>query len=69
MFHARFNIGDLEGAASDLKMNQIYNHFPANREITTKGGLCKNLWNTCHAEIENRPENYFPRCYDLSEVK
>ena len=47
-FHIRFNIGDLEGATNDLKAFQMYNHFPANREITTKAGLCKNLWhNDC----------------------
>ena len=31
VFHVRFDIEDLEGAQSDLKPNQFYNHFPCNR--------------------------------------
>lgn len=68
-FHIRFNVGDLEGAATDLKPNQLYNHFPCNRELTTKAGLCKNLWFNCFEEQEHRISHIFPRCYDLSTDK
>ena len=66
-FHIRFNVSDLEGAGTDVKPNQIYNHFPCNRELTTKAGLCKNLWFNCFAEQEHRTSLVFPRCYDLSD--
>ena len=65
-FHVRFNIGDLEGAAKDLQPRHFYNHFPQNRELVTKMGLCKNLWFNCFLEHEHRISHMFPRCYDLS---
>jgi hypothetical protein len=66
-FHVRFNLADLEGTATDVKQNQLYNHFPQNRELTTKGGLCKNLWHNCTQEGEMQVSTFFPRCYDLSD--
>ena len=69
LFHIRFNISDLEGALNDLKPNQFYNHHPSNRELTTKAGLCKNLWQGCFSEHEHRISQMFPRCYDLSDLK
>jgi hypothetical protein len=39
-----FDIADKEGNLSKLHHKQWYNHFPNNRELTTKAGLCKNLW-------------------------
>ena len=68
-FQIRFNIGDLEGAANDLKPNQFYNHFPNNRELTTKAGLCRNLWFNCFEEATYKISHIFPRCYDLSDMK
>lgn len=44
MFHIRFDITDKEGNQNKLRNSQWYNHFPNNRELTTKAGLCKNLW-------------------------
>ena len=62
----RFNISDLEGSSKDLNPKQFYNHFPQNRELVTKMGLCKNLWFNCFNEQEHRISHLFPRCYDLS---
>jgi hypothetical protein len=53
----------------DLKPSQFYNHHPSNREITTKAGLCKNLWQTCFDEHELKVSEFFPRCYDLADLK
>jgi hypothetical protein len=68
-FHIRFSISDLEGTTDDLRKNHFYNHHPNNREITTKSGLCKNLWQGCFGEYEHRISSMFPRCYDLSDAK
>jgi hypothetical protein len=54
---------------NDLKPCHFYNHHPANRELTTKAGLCKNLWQGCFGEHEHRISAMFPRCYDLSDLK
>jgi len=43
-FQIMFDISDKEGNLSKLHPKQWYNHFPNNRELTTKAGLCKNLW-------------------------
>lgn len=52
-----------------MKAQQWYNHFPNNRELTTKAGLCKNLWSFCLLDYELQVQNFFPRCYDLSDQK
>lgn len=52
-----------------IKPHQFYNHYPDNREITTKAGLCKNLWTNCSHETELRTSEFFPRCYDLADSK
>ena len=67
--HIRFDIDDLEGAHTELNPKQMYNHFPYNREITTKAGLCKNLVFNCFEEQELKISHIFPRCYDLSDSK
>lgn len=44
----------------------MFNHFQSNTEITTKSGLCKNLYlNTSPCM---RVDEWFPRCYDLSQA-
>ena len=48
-FHVKFDVSDLD---IKVNQNQLYNHFPDNREITTKAGLCKNLWNLCSYETQ-----------------
>ena len=65
-FHIRFNVDDLQGAYKGLQPNHFYNHFPQNRELVTKMGLCKNLWFNSFWEHEHRISHMFPRCYDLS---
>lgn len=40
-FHIKFDVADVD---VKTKPHQFYNHFPDNRELTTKAGLCKNLW-------------------------
>ena len=37
--------------------------------MTTKGGLCRNLWFNCFTESEYQISSLFPRCYDLSDLK
>ena len=68
-FHVRLNVEDLDGACNDMKPHQFYNHFPGNRQLTTKGGLCRNLWFNCFGEREYQITKFIPRCYDLSDLK
>lgn len=48
-----------------LKKEQIAAHFCRNGAITRKSGLCRNIKNLYHKGID--PNNFFPRCYDLSD--
>jgi len=50
---------------NELKTDQIANHFYKNGMITRKNGLTKTLRNLYIKGIN--PDNFFPRCYDLSE--
>jgi|TARA_B110000285_G_C14767279_1_gene442348 hypothetical protein len=43
----------------------MFNHFQYNTEITTKSGLCKNLYQNTYTEMN--VDSWFPRCYDLSQ--
>jgi hypothetical protein len=43
----------------------MFNHFQYNTEITTKSGLCKNLY--LNTNINMKVDQWFPRCYDLSQ--
>lgn len=43
----------------------MFNHFQFNTEITTKSGLCKNLYQNTSPEM--KVDQWFPRCYDLSQ--
>ena len=65
-FHIKFDVSDL---GVKIKTNQLYNHFPDNRELTTKAGLCKNLWSLCPHESTLQVSHFFPRCYDLSDTR
>lgn len=65
-FHIKFDVADID---VKVKPNQIYNHFPGNRELTTKAGLAKNLWFNCQYETQLKISEIFPRCYDLSDTK
>jgi len=51
-FHIRYDITDKEGTLKNMRGSQWYNHFPNNRELTTKAGLCKNLWTFCMLDYE-----------------
>ena len=44
---------------------QFFNHYQFNNEITTKSGLCKNMYLNSYPDL--KPDNWFPRCYDLSQ--
>ena len=48
-----------------LRKEQIAGHFSRNGAITRKSGLCKNIKNLYYKGID--PNNFFPRCYDLSD--
>jgi hypothetical protein len=65
-FHVKFDVSDLD---EKVKPHQYYNHFSDNREITTKAGICKNLWTLCSHEASLGVGKFFPRCYDLSDHK
>ena len=41
--HVKFDVLDIEQIK---KERQFYNHFPDNRQITTKAGLCRNMQQT-----------------------
>jgi hypothetical protein len=51
-FNLKYDIADKEGTINKLHNKQWYNHFPNNRELTTKAGLCKNLWHYCLLDYE-----------------
>jgi hypothetical protein len=53
-------------SSANLKSSQMYNHFQYNTEITTKSGLCKNLYQNTHTQM--KVDSWFPRCYDLSQT-
>ena len=57
---------DTESDYQNLKPGQLFNHFPNNRELTTKAGLCKNIKISAVSGIA--VDTFFPRCYDLSDV-
>ena len=48
-----------------LKSGQFYNHFPGNRELTTKSGLLKNL--RAVVEFGSNIDEFYPRSYDLGD--
>jgi hypothetical protein len=49
MCHVKFDIADTN---IKVKSNYFYNHFPDNRQLTTKAGLCKNLYNLSSNESQ-----------------
>lgn len=66
-FHLKWVYTDNESDYKTLLPGQKFNHFPNNREITTKSGLCQNLNSVSSVDI--RVETFFPRCFDLGEAK
>ena len=62
----KFDVADVD---VKLKPYQFYNHFADNRELTTKAGLCKNLWTNSSDQSILQISSFFPRCYDLSDAK
>lgn len=67
VYDIRFELQDQpqDYSSTFLKPQQLYNHFQNNNEITTKSGLCRTLYsNTCP---KMGTDNWFPRCYDLSQ--
>jgi len=44
----------------------MYNHFANNRDLTTKSGLIKGLYNNTKPSVE--VDSLFMRSYDLSDV-
>ena len=48
-----------------LRPGQYYNHFPGNRELTTKSGLLKNLRSV--VEFGCNIDEFYPRSYDLGD--
>ena len=50
---------------TELKSNQLVNHYWKANQITRKSNLLKNLRNLYFKNIN--PDNFYPRCYDLAE--
>ena len=66
IFDVKFEFQDQPADYSSLRAGQMFNHFQSNTEITTKSGLCKNLYlNTSPCM---KVDEWFPRCYDLSQA-
>jgi hypothetical protein len=63
-FHIKFDVSDID---VKVKPSQFYNHFPDNRHLTTKVGLCKNLCFQTPYENLLEIQSFFPRCFDLSD--
>ena len=65
VFHLKWIYTDCEKDYDALQAGQQLNHFPGNRNLTTKSGLAKIMQGisrygfTCH--------DFFPRCYDIGE--
>lgn len=49
-----------------LKEGQIVNHFRYNGVITTKVGLCRNLWKVIYFNNVD-VDSFFPKCYALKD--
>ena len=64
-YHFKWCYNDSEYDYKNLKPGQIFNHFPSNRELTTKSGLAKNLRNVTDFRV--RIDKFFPRCYDFGD--
>lgn len=64
-FNLKWCYNDCDSDYKNLKPGQFYNHFPNNRELTTKSGLAKNLKSITDFNVNI--DNFFPRCYDLSD--
>jgi Tubulin-tyrosine ligase family/IQ calmodulin-binding motif len=64
-YHLKWCYNDSDYDYKNLKPGQLYNHFPNNRELTTKSGLSKNLRNITDFKVNI--DKFFPRSYDLGE--
>mmetsp|Transcript_126850 Transcript_126850/g.224794 ORF Transcript_126850/g.224794 Transcript_126850/m.224794 type:complete len:848 (+) Transcript_126850:24-2567(+) len=53
------------GELSELDDSQVVNYFARNSELTSKAGLCNNLYSSCMPDRVN-VDSFYPRCYDLS---
>lgn len=65
-FDLKWAFNDNESDYKLLKPGQFYNHFPGNRELTTKSGLLKNLRNVTDYELNT--DTFYPRSYDLGDT-
>jgi hypothetical protein len=66
-FHLKWVNTDSELDYKALLPGQRFNHFPNNRELTTKSGLCQHLSSVSSVNIS--VDRFFPRCYDLGNSK
>lgn len=64
-YNLKWCYNDSDYDYKNLRPGQYYNHFPNNRELTTKSGLAKNLRNLTDFRISI--DSFFPRCYDLGD--
>jgi hypothetical protein len=61
----KWEYSDAVQAIKSLRPNQLFNHFPDSREITTKQGLNKTLNSISQPGTDIY--DFYPRSYDLSE--
>jgi hypothetical protein len=51
IYDVKFEIQDQQADYSIMKMQQIFNHFPNNSEVTTKAGLARNLYRKLYIDL------------------
>ena len=64
-FDLRWTFNDCEADYKSLRPGQYFNHFPNNRELTTKSGLHKNLRQVM--DHSTNIDTFYPRTYDLGD--
>lgn len=55
------------GELGDLDDSQVINYFARNSELTSKAGLCNNLYSCCTLGPVD-VDSFYPRCYDLTST-
>lgn len=53
------------GELGELDDAQVVNYYARNSELTSKAGLCNNLYSCCTLDRVD-VDSFFPRCYDLT---
>jgi Tubulin-tyrosine ligase family/IQ calmodulin-binding motif len=65
-YDLKWSYNDSDQDYKYLKAGQFFNHFPNNRELTTKSGLHKNLRGV--TDYGTNIDEFYPRTYDLGDT-